>query len=317
MTEKENVMNILERTGKAQWLPVTADCCFTLIPSPIRDRPVPVGVDGLDWFGCKWYFDKASNGYAQNPGDPLPLKELEQWREQVRFPDLDACDWAACAVKDLQKYDRDRVLLRVFTESGPFERLHQLYGFENAFLAMYEYPEAFLELMDALSDFKVEIVRRLGRYYKPDIVFAMDDLGSNRGPLLSLEMYRALIKPFDAKIVQAIHDIGARVVYHSCGCMQAFVEDLIDIGVDMLHPFQGGINDQKMVQEKYGDELFFAGCLDNLVQKTEVTEEELRAEMRRVINLFRSKQNIFLETSTFWPERKKILIDEARKCGKL
>jgi hypothetical protein len=154
MTEKENVMHILGRTGKARWLPVTADCCFSLIPSPVRDRPVPVGVDGLDWFGCKWYYDQVSNGYAQNPGDPLPLNDLECWREQICFPDLDALDCAACAQKDLQQFNPDEKRCAFTTESGPFERLTSCMDLKMHLLRCMV-PEAFLELMDALSDFRL------------------------------------------------------------------------------------------------------------------------------------------------------------------
>jgi hypothetical protein len=68
-------------------------------------------------------------------------------------------------------------------------------------------------------------------------------------------MYRTFIKPFDAKIIKANMSRGTRSL-PQLRLHAAFVEDLIDIGADILHPFQGGINDQKTVQERYGDELF-------------------------------------------------------------
>jgi hypothetical protein len=289
MTERENLAHVLRRDGKARWLPIVDDCLQPLMSSPDMDRPV-FGTDGFDWFGCHWTHDPILRGYVQTPSCPFPLSDIGEWRKQVRFPDLDAPDWQTAAHEDLARFDRKNKMLFIKTESGPFERLHQLYGFENAFIAMYDEPEAFWELLDALTEFRIGLYHKIGRYYQPDLVIMMDDLGSGNGPLLSLDMYRTFIKPFDARIVEAIHRIGAFAVYHSCGNMQVFIQDLLEIGADVLHPFQGGINDQEKAEADYGNKVVFCNCLDNLVHLPETSEEALRQEMRRVMNLFWKKR---------------------------
>jgi hypothetical protein len=309
-------MHVIERTGKAQWIPVKEDCCLTIIPSAVHDRPTPVGVDGEDWFGCKWYFLSDVRGYTMNPAES-PLKDITRWTEDVKFPNLDNYDWENSAKTDLKDFNRDEKILSVFQESGPFERLHQLMGFGEAFLAMYEQPDEFLELMDAITDFKVELAKKICEYYKPDLLMTMDDLGCNLGPLLSLDMYREFIKPFDKRVIQAIHEGGAKALYHSCGKMQDFTGDLIEIGADILHPFQGGINDQSAIQKKYGDKVLFEDCLDNaVIHDPKATEAQLRCEIRRVIDVFGSKRNYVMNTSALTKERQQILVDEARTYGR-
>ncbi len=312
MTERENLLHVINRTGKAQWIPISEDCLISILPSPIRDRPV-LGEDGFDWFGCYWIFDPRLNGYVQPPSHPLPLTELSRWRDQVRFPDLEAIDWAEGAQRDLKGIDRGSNLLFIKTESGAFERLHQMYGFENAFVAMYEEPDSFLSLMEAISEFRIRLYNKIMDHYQPEIVLMMDDLGSSRGPLISLEMYRKLIKPFDARIAQAIHARGAYVAYHSCGCMQDFIGDLIEMGADMIHPFQGGINKQEKAESEYGDKVVFCNALDNLVHLPETSEQMLRAEMRRIMRLFWEKKNLIVMPNSYAPNHSKILLDEARE----
>ncbi len=312
MTERENLLHVLNMTGKAQWAPITTDCALILIPSPDHDRPEPPR-DDYDWFGCHWTYDKAMQGYAQTPGVPLPLTDLSKWREQIKFPDLDALDWEAGAKRDLAGFDKENKVLYIFTDSGPFERFFQLYGIAETYIAMYEEPELFLEIMDALAQFRIRLYDKIAEYYKPDMILIMDDLGSSRGPLMSLDCYREFIKPFDKRIIESIHKDDIYVVYHSCGCMEAFVEDLIEIGVDVIHPFQGGINDQEKVEAEFGDDVNFCGALDNIVHLESTSEENLRSEMRRMLDLFWKKKNIIVQPKSVIERNVDILLDEARE----
>jgi len=313
MTERENLFHVLKMTGKAQWAPIMTDCARILTPSPIGDRPMPVGTNDYDWFGCHWSYDKELEGYMQTPGYPLPLTDLSKWKEQIKFPDLDALDWEAGAKSDLEGLDREKLALHIFTDSGAFERFSQLYGIAESYMALYEEPELCLEIMDALTDFRIRMYDKIATYYKPDMVVVMDDLGSSNGPLISLEMYREFIKPFDKKIIQSIHDNGIYVMYHSCGCVENFIEDLIEIGADAIHPLQGGVNDQEKIESLYGDKIAFCCCLDNLVHMDSSSEEDVRSEMRRVLNLFWDKKNIIVQPKSYIPQNVKYLLDEARR----
>jgi hypothetical protein len=312
ITERENLINVIRHTGKAKWLPILNDCMTTFCPSVSRDRPV-MGEDGFDWFGCYWLFDPQLKGYVQPLDHPFPVTDIRNWREQIRFPDLDALDWEAGARNDLKGYDPINTVLYIKTDSGAFERLHQLIGFENAFLAMYDHPEEFLGLMDAITDFRIRYYGKICEYYPADMICMMDDLGSNRGPLMSLEMYRQFIKPFDARIADAIHQLGPYVVYHSCGCMQDFMDDLLELGADVIHPLQGRINQQEEIASKYGDRVAFFHGLSVLVNLADTSEESLRAEMRRVMDIFWEQKALIVQPNSFVPGRPGILLEEARR----
>lgn len=236
--------------------------------------------------------------------------------KSLTLPDLDAIDWKASAQKDLKDYDRDEQLLRIFLESGPFERLQSLVSFEASFIHMYEEPEAFLDLMDALTTFRIDLIRRLKENYQPDAIITLDDLGSKNAPLISVDMYREFIKPFHKRLGDAIHEMDMIYIQHSCGNMESFVGDLIDAGVDALNPVQANCNNQKNILKKYGDKVSIDGGLDFFVHYDTATEEELRQEVRRACDLFGPYKNFILHDATVVPKNLQIIRDEARKYGR-
>ena len=207
-------------------------------------------------------------------------------------------------------------MLRILTESGPFERLTHLTGYEEAFVSMYTEPDAFKELIGVLADFRMRLMEKIALHYKPDLIMTMDDLGSSTGPLLSIDMYRELIKPADSKVLKAIKDRGVYAIYHSCGHMQEFIEDLIEMGADMITPLQGGVNDHVYVQDKYGDRVVFEGCISSFVCMDHASEEDIRNEVRRVIDTFSAKKNYVLSTIMFNERNAEIIFDEGQKYGK-
>ena len=302
-----------ERT-RWEYIPTAVSCYKTVIPSGVRERP-PWHEDGEDWFGVYWIWDEKTMGHTPDPRRPPVIENICEWDKSLRLPNLDEIDWTSAAKADLEGYDRESSLLRLFLESGPFERLHSLVGFEEALIAMYEEPEAFCGLMSKLTDFRVKLIEYLGSAYRPDVILNMDDLASASAPLFSMDMYRKFIKSYEKRIADAIHAQGAYFLYHSCGRMQDFIDDLLEIGADGLNALTP-CNDQKAVMEKYGSRFVVDGGLDSLLISGEnTTEEELREEIRRACDIFGPFKRYIIHPASFIPEHKKILLDEAVKYG--
>ena len=78
--------------------------------SPDVYKRQPFGVmEGDDWFGCHWIFDEKIFGFAQDPKVPVPCTDITKWKEQVKFPDLDAIDWEGLCAPIVASYDPDRM----------------------------------------------------------------------------------------------------------------------------------------------------------------------------------------------------------------
>ena len=316
ITEKENALRAMTRRGDPEWVPLVCDCIEMVLPRDVRERP-PAGQDGKDWFGCGWVWDGDCLGFAPDLRQPYLAGDISGWRESVAFPDLDAIDWEAAAASDLAGVDRENKAVRILLESGPFERSHHILGFEGAFMAMYENPDEYKALIDAIADYKVKLVGKLIDAYEPDEIFAQDDLGHNRGPMFSLDMYREFIKPAHMRISEAIRSRGAIHTHHSCGLMEAFIDDLLEVGVQVLNPIQP-CNDWKAIAEKYSGRVSFEVGADFNIARENSTEEEIRAEVRGIIDLFGPYGNTMLgvfPSNKACLDKMDIALDEARSYG--
>lgn len=295
LTERENALRMIRRSGDAQWISDDSLCFTTVFPTAMNERPRFLQ-DGVDWFGCKWYWEHGTGGHMQRPDlDGVPIPDITRWEEYLIVPDFASIDFEAAAKRDMANVDRENTLVNIMMESGPFERIIALLSMEEALASMYEEPECFKALINRLTDIRVELIDRIAAAYKPDIILQMDDLGSERAPLISVDMYRELIKPCHIRQSEAIHRNGCIHLQHSCGRMAEFIEDLLEVGVDMIHPLQD-CNDHAACLEKYGDRVTFYGCTGRVKSRADATPEEVRADIRRVCDLFGPYKNCIVQT---------------------
>lgn len=316
LTEKENALRAILRDGEPEWVPVLEDCMDIIIASPMQEY-APFGQSGKDWFGCEWEWDEMSCSHGPNLKKPPLVEDITQWREIVKFPDLDAIDWKTAAEKDLQNCDRENRLVRLFCTLGPFERVSIMLGMENAFIAMYEEPEEYKALINAVADYKIKLLDKMLEAYRPDEVFFHDDLGSANGPLISPDMYREFIKPAHRRIAEVIHKHGAIYTHHSCGNMEVFIEDFIDNGAQMLNPLQP-LNNWKEIVEKYSDRVSFDVGAEFRANFTDTGEAELIEDCHKVIDTFAPGKNLLFEcfiSNAKCLKNRDIMYREARKYG--
>lgn len=171
----------------------------------------------------------------------------------------------------------------------PFERATAMQGTETFLANMAAEPEfaqALLwktqSLCKALMDgFLGECGDLL------DIVKIGDDLGSQVGLLMSPAMYRRMLKPVHADLIAFIRErTTAAVMFHTDGDVYDLLDDLVEIGVDVLNPVQasaGGMSDFPGLKRRFGDRLVFCGGMDTHHVLPDGTPEEVTAEARRVM----------------------------------
>lgn len=176
-------------------------------------------------------------------------------------------------------------------------------GMENFMVDMYENPEFCHFLSRKYTDFYVEDYRRAfeksGR--RIDIFLIYSDLGTQRAPLISKDMLDEFVVPYLRRIADAIHEMGAKFFFHSCGMIEPFIPQLIDAGVDILDPLQPCAEQMQPeeLQKRYGGKICFHGGLD--VQRVVVqgTPEEVRREVARYREAFGSRRYICCPSHLF------------------
>ncbi len=95
-----------------------------------------------------------------------------------------------------------------------------------------------------------------------DVVFVTDDLGTQQGPMLSIDCYREMILPYQKRLFAHIKSrTDAPLLLHSCGSVRAFIPYLIEAGVDALNPVQvaaAGM-DSGSLKREFGKDIAFWG----------------------------------------------------------
>ncbi len=96
-----------------------------------------------------------------------------------------------------------------------------------------------------------------------DVILIGDDIGTQKSIMMSEDLYRRWIKPMYKKIIDSVKKINPDVIfaYHSCGYIKPFIQDFIDVGIDVLNPFQPECMDFKEIYNEYGDKISFWGTI--------------------------------------------------------
>lgn len=279
MTKREQLLEVYKHKNTG-YVP----CFFTDMdfskPPEINERPEQ---GGLDWFGVEWEFVPKVMAPMVKPGTKR-LTDITNWRQELTFPDLDKTDWEKAAAKETEKWDRENKVSFLMLINGIFERTHALMGFEDAMCAMYEEPEAYHELINAITDYKVKLIGIIGKYYRPDVLCFHDDFGANDRLLMSPELWRSFFKEPLRRVIAAAHEQGMIYEHHSCGYIEPIFEELVSLGIDAIDPLQI-TNPVRVMKDRFQDKVTFVGGYDTqqVFDRTGVSEEEIRSEVVRTM----------------------------------
>jgi uroporphyrinogen decarboxylase len=143
-----------------------------------------------------------------------------------------------------------------------FECAWILVGMEKLLSDFLLNPELASELLDWLTHSAVESAARLARA-GVDILTTGDDVGTQRGMMMSPALWRRWLKPRMAEIIAAAkREKGDILVfYHSDGNIEPIIPELIEIGVDILNPVQPECMDPARLKREYKDDLSFWGTI--------------------------------------------------------
>jgi uroporphyrinogen decarboxylase len=149
-----------------------------------------------------------------------------------------------------------------------FEAVHAFaVGTERTLMAMCTDPEWMTDMFNHALDMNIAHFDLLiAQGYRFDAMNWTDDIGFKHRQFFSLPMYRELLRPVHQRAVAWAHAHGMKAKYHSCGDINPFLQDLLDIGVDGLHPLEvkAGM-DPLHVKKTYGDRLLLHGGIDALL----------------------------------------------------
>lgn len=166
---------------------------------------------------------------------------------------------------------------------GIFEELRGLMGFETMAIKSIEEPALIGDILEQLTILAEVAIDRAAAHPAVGAVFYGDDMGFNSGTMLSPKFMREWIIPRQKRIADACHRHNKPFLLHSCGQIDALMEDLIEVvGIDARHGFQDNIEPVEEIYKKYGDRIAILGGVD-VDLLTRGTIEQVKARTRQVL----------------------------------
>jgi len=301
------------------WVPMINTDAQMIITPEFNDRPL--FMNGVDDFGVQWELDPEHPELMTHvkPGCEL-FDDITEWKKHVTFPSCKDKNWEMAAMRTKAMWaKKDEIQGYVVGNMGAFEKICAMMGHVNAMMAMYDDEEAFAEFVEAYADYRIEQFEYIKKYLDVDFMMMHDDWGNQKNMFFSPEMWRKFFKEPERRMVKRCQELGMHYMHHSCGYIEPIIPDLVEIGVESWH---GGspVNDLKKIKAEYGDKLIFAGGVDPQVTDTgRATEEEIRAEVRRVIDTLGKGGGLMISSAVMFstvPNVDIIVDDETAKYGR-
>ncbi len=164
------------------------------------------------------------------------------------------------------------------------ERAWLLRGFENFMMDIVDEREKLEALLDRVTEYQIEVSRSLIEM-GVDGIYTGDDYGTQRGCLLAPATWRELIKPRLKRIWAVAKNEGLPVFHHSCGNVLDILDDMVEIGLDVLLPVQPQAMDIHVLADRYKDRLSFMGGVSTQTTLPFGTPTQVREEVRRCMEI--------------------------------
>ncbi|MEI6809369.1 MAG: uroporphyrinogen decarboxylase family protein [bacterium] len=285
MHPKENLLRAI-RHDSPERVPNGMGPAIMVAP-PIVTRP---GNAGVDSWGVLWDMD-AGGTFPSN--HQHVLTDIRAWRQQVRFPDLNACDWTRLVhgwggqgpAVDRKTLDRDNNIVCGVIELSMFERSYLLMGMEEALMAYVADTEIMDELLGAIADFNIELIERLDDAIDVDMIWYGDDWGTQTQLFMPPDVWRRTIGKHTHRVYDCMKRRGIIINQHSCGRIDQVFGDIVEMGANVWNPCQP-CNDLAGMKKRFAGRIAFCGGIDSqfVLDRPGVTVAEVRAEVRRRID---------------------------------
>lgn len=147
-----------------------------------------------------------------------------------------------------------------------FHTISDFFGMEEYFVKMKTDPEIVHAVTEHVIDFYLRVNERVLNETDQWLCagFFGNDFGSQRDLMISPEDFREFMLPYIRRIADQIKRHGLKVAFHCCGAVGRIIPDLIDAGVEILHPLQAKAAGMvpEWLSKEFGRDLVFMGGVD-------------------------------------------------------
>jgi uroporphyrinogen decarboxylase len=234
---------------------------------------------GCDEWGCRWERSEVHN-MGQIKGHPIA--DVAQ-AAAFTFPDPDA-EYRYGDLDQKLEAAEDRYVM-FCGGNGIFERSHFLCGMSPLLEALYVCPDEVAHLISRIGDFHIRVLQNVleiarGRIHS---VAWADDWGTQQATFISPPAFGRFFKPIYERMFDVAHEHGLHTWLHSCGRVNAFVGDLIEIGLNVINLQQPRTVGIAEIGSEYAGRICFESIVDIQSTYPRGTREEINAEAAELL----------------------------------
>jgi uroporphyrinogen decarboxylase len=219
-----------------------------------------------------------------------------------KYPWPNVKDFSFERLAKLADFLPDGMKLIVIGPYGMLENVIRLTGYENLCLMSFDDPDLVAELFREVGQRMLEYYRIALQHQTVGAIWVNDDWGFKTQTMLSPDDMRRFPIPWHAKIARAAHDAGKPTLMHSCGKLDAVLDNIIDdIGHNGKHSYEDTIEPVEDAYERLGKRICIIGGMDvDFVCRS--TPAEVYRRARAMIERSSSRGGYMLGTGNSVPE---------------
>jgi hypothetical protein len=193
----------------------------------------------------------------------------------------------------------------------PRSFLYEDFGYEPVFTTLARYPDDFRRLIRFNAETGRQRATLHARAIKegllPSVILTGEDFCGQNGPMVSPKFLRREYFPWFEYTFEPLLSIGVRLVWHCDGNWTSLMPDLFALGIAGFQGFQEecGLTLEWLVQQrtKNGDPLVIYGPMSVTTTLPFGTPEDVRAQVKRAMDLCRDKASlVFFTSNTILPD---------------
>jgi len=216
----------------------------------------------------------------------------------------------------------DRGILRGFVwgdQVGPWQHACCLADVNKLILRALDQPDWLHELLGILLEKKLRFIESM-KGAKFDLVETGG--GASSSTVISPKLHEEFCLPYDRKLHDALHELGFRITYHTCGGNLGIEEHIVANGCDAsetLAPKSVGGNQEPWdFARKIDGRVALIGGVDQFNVVTDGTPQEIRAMVHKLFETVGANGGYVCSLSDHFfdtpPENLQVYADAAREC---
>jgi uroporphyrinogen decarboxylase len=185
-------------------------------------------------------------------------------------------------IRQAKEMSQDRVAV-MGGINGPLTVAHMLSGLDILMVSIHEDPSFVDDLLKVGYEYYYEACKQMIAD-GVDAICIAEDMGYSASLFMSPNSYRRHLFPLLESLIHLIHDAGVPVFLHCDGNINKILDDLVELGIDGLHPIERKSNmDIVAIKKKYGDRLCLIGNVDSTVALCSGTPDDVRAQVFQLL----------------------------------